>query len=152
MRKNTLSPAWLQSFEAFASQWQTGTLRKLLKALDHDDPAIIQGATTDPAPRVACEEWPIDGACAVAFAVRYEYELDTVGAVEDAFARACQEADARLGIEAGCRYFLNWFDDTPRGTAFRELGAELRHLIEDRERREAEARQLAAEAQEEHAA
>lgn len=40
--------------------------------------------------------------------------ISTVGDVEEFFARVCHEADERLKEVAGCRWFLNWYDDTPR--------------------------------------
>ena len=51
--------------------------------------------------------------------------LGTVGEVEEFFARVCFEADQRLGEPAACRWFLNWFDDTPREDILRELLAEV---------------------------
>jgi hypothetical protein len=55
--------------------------------------------------------------------------LKTVGAVEDFFARACFAADQRLGEPAVCRWFLNWFDETPREEMRRVLLNELNHAL-----------------------
>jgi hypothetical protein len=52
-------------------------------------------------------------------------ELKTVGEVEEFFARACFDADQRLGEPAACRWFLNWFDDTPRNRMRHELLEEI---------------------------
>ena len=49
----------------------------------------------------------------------------TVGQVEEFFAKACYQADQRLGEPAACRWFLNWFDNTPRAEMRRELLAEV---------------------------
>jgi len=52
-----------------------------------------------------------------------------VAEVEEFFARACFEADQRLGEPAGCRWFLNWFDETPRDEMRRLLFAEVKHQL-----------------------
>jgi len=51
--------------------------------------------------------------------------LGTVGEVAEAFAQAALECDRRLGEPAGVRYFLNWFDETPRDQMRLELAAEI---------------------------
>jgi hypothetical protein len=51
--------------------------------------------------------------------------LETVAEVEEFFARSCFQADQRLGEPAGCRRFLNWYDDTPRDEMRKELLAEI---------------------------
>jgi hypothetical protein len=52
--------------------------------------------------------------------------------VEEYFARLCFEADQRLGEPAVCRWFLNWFDDTPRDVMRRELLAEVERALAER--------------------
>lgn len=59
--------------------------------------------------------------------------ISTVGDVEEFFARVCHEADERLKEVAGCRWFLNWYDDTPRGEMRRELLAEVEQELRRRE-------------------
>jgi hypothetical protein len=51
--------------------------------------------------------------------------LETVGEVEEYFARMCCECDKALGEEAGARWFLNWWDETPRAEAVTGLLAEV---------------------------
>ncbi|MBX9582421.1 MAG: hypothetical protein K2X87_19125, partial [Gemmataceae bacterium] len=58
--------------------------------------------------------------------------LESVGEVEEFFARACFEADQRLGEPAACRWFLNWFDDTPRDQMRRELLPEVDRALAER--------------------
>jgi hypothetical protein len=48
------------------------------------------------------------------------------------FARASFEADQRLGELAGCRWFLNWFDETPRAEMRRLLLAEVNRALAQR--------------------
>jgi hypothetical protein len=87
--------AWQKVFrEAIAPQLSTRALLALKKALAVDDPALIQGATTEPPPLSAVRDWPVEAACAVAFAGWQGEGLATVGEVEDFFARICFGADS----------------------------------------------------------
>jgi hypothetical protein len=103
----------------------TAALEALRDGLADDDSRILQGATTTPPPLACVQDWPVEAACAIGFAAWQGDRLETVGAVEEAFARVCFEADQRLGQPAAVRWFLNWFDDTPRPRAVRELLAEV---------------------------
>ena len=100
--------------EGFAPMLSTAGLQALRKALATDDGRLLQGATTSPPPMMCVQDWPVEATCAVGFCAWQGEGLTTVGEVEEYFARACFEADQRLGEPAACRYFLNWFDDTPR--------------------------------------
>jgi hypothetical protein len=59
-------------------------------------------------------EWPCEAACAVSFAGWQGERLETVVEVQEFFGRTCYAADNAIGESAGCRWFLNWFDETPR--------------------------------------
>ena len=96
-------------------------LRALKEALENDDIRLLQGATTSPPPLSCVQEWPCEGACAIGYCGWQGDELSTVADVEEFFARTCFECDQRLGEPAGVRYFLNWFDETPREEMRREL-------------------------------
>jgi hypothetical protein len=78
------------------------------------------------------QDWPVEAACALGYCGWQGERLETVGQVEEFFARCCFEADQRLGEAAACRWFLNWFDDTPRDEMRRELLAEVERAIEER--------------------
>jgi hypothetical protein len=107
--------AWQRSFrEGIAPLMSTPALLALKKALAVDDSALIQGATTAPPPLPSVKDWPVEAACAVAYAGRQGEGLETVDQVEDYFAHVCFGADKALGEPAGCRWFLHWFDETPR--------------------------------------
>jgi hypothetical protein len=126
--------AWQRSFrEGIAPLFSTRALLALKRALTRDDPALIQRRTTEPPPLQAVQEWPVEAACAVAFAGWQGEGLATVGQVEDFFARICFGADKLLGEPAGCRWFLNWFDETPRGTMRQALLAEIDLALAGRE-------------------
>lgn len=110
--------------DGFAKAFNREHLSHLAEALKNDDVQLIQGATTNPPPLMCVQDWPCEGACAVSYA-GWKAGASTVGEVETFFAKACFDADQRLGDPAACRFFLNWFDDTPRAEMRRELLAEV---------------------------
>jgi hypothetical protein len=116
----------------FVPVLSTAGLEALRDALQSDDPRLTQGSTTTPPPRMCVQDWPVEAACALGFCGWQGDGLDAVGEVEEFFARACFEADHRLGEPAACRWFLNWFDDTPRDQMRRDLLAEVERALADR--------------------
>jgi hypothetical protein len=108
----------------FAPALSTPNLVCLRDALRHDDPRLQQGSTTRPAAHCVAADYPCEGACALGFC-GWQAGCLSVGEVEEFFARACWEADERLGEPAACRWFLNWFDDTPRQQMRGDLLAEV---------------------------
>ena len=104
-------------------------LENLRDALMANDERLIQSATTLPQALHCVRDWQCEGACAVSFAGWLAGELDTVGEVEEFFARACFECDQLLGEPAACRFFLNWFDDTPRPIVLKELLVEVEQTL-----------------------
>jgi hypothetical protein len=107
--------------EGFVPVLPTTGLLALRDALQSDDPRLTQGSTTTPPPLLCVQDWLVEAACALGFCGWQGDGLGTVGEVEEFFARVCFEADQRLGEPAACRWFLNWFDDTPRDEMRREL-------------------------------
>src|SRR5262245_40336223 len=107
-------------------------LLALRDALRSDDPRLVQGATTTPPPLMCVQDWPVEAACALGVCGWLGDLLETVGQIEEHFARCCFEADQRLGEPAACRWFLNWFDDTPRADMRRELLAEVELALVER--------------------
>lgn len=107
--------------DGFVPVLSTDGLTALREALKSDDPRLTQGSTTTPPPLLCVQDWPVEAACALGFCGWQGDDLDTVGQVEEFFARACFEADTRLGEPAACRWFLNWYDDTPRDLMRRDL-------------------------------
>jgi hypothetical protein len=118
--------------EGFAPVISTAGLEALWQALRGDDLRLTQGSTTTPPPLMCVQDWAVEGCCAVGFCGWQGEGLETVGQVEEFFARCCFEADQRLGEPAGCRWFLNWFDDTPREEMRRELLAEVERTLAQR--------------------
>jgi hypothetical protein len=115
--------------EGLAPLLSNAGLEALGRALVQDDPRLQQGATTTPPPLQCVQDWPVEAACAVGYCGWQGDGLETVGEVEEFFARMCFEIDQRLGEPAGCRWFLNWFDETPREEMRRQLLAEVHHAL-----------------------
>lgn len=129
--------AWKRTFrEGFAPSFSTKGLEALAEALRADDPHLMQGGTTDPPPLMCVQDFPCECACPVAFVGWKGEELETVGEVEEFFAKACFEADQRLGEPAACRYLLNWVDDSSRDVLRKELLAEVEVVLAERKRGE----------------
>lgn len=98
-----------------------------LEALKTDSPLLTQGSTTTPPPLMCVQDWPVEAACFLGFCGWKNpiNPLETVGQVEEFFAKCCFEMDQRLGEPAACRWFLNWFDETPRNQMREALIAEI---------------------------
>jgi hypothetical protein len=115
--------------EGLAPQISQAGLEALRLALIQDDPRLLQGATTSPPPLQCVQDWPVEAACGLGYCAWQGDGLETVAEVEEYFARACFEADQRLGEPAGCRWFLNWFDETPREEMRRQLLTEVNRAL-----------------------
>lgn len=128
--------------EAWQIAWRSGVapnlstegLIRLQYALENDDRSLLQGTATFPPPLEALKSQQVEGACAVGYCGWQGDNLYTVGEVEEFFARVCCETDRRLGEPAGCRWFLNWFDETPRAEMRRLLLAEVKETLAQRAR------------------
>jgi len=100
-------------------------LDALGRGLLHDDARLLQGATTTPPPLQCVQDWPVEAACVLGYCGWKGDGLETVAEVEEFFARICHEICFRLGDPAGCRWFLNWWDESPRDKARHLLLAEV---------------------------
>ena len=118
--------------DGFVPVLSTAGLAALRDALRGDDPRLTQGSTTTPPPLMCVQDWPCEGACALGFCGWHGEGLGTVGEVEEFFARVCFEADQRVGEPAACRWFLNWFDETPRGDMRQQLLPEVNRSLAQR--------------------
>lgn len=127
--------------ESWRKVWREGIapnltlpgLTALRQALATDDPRLLQGATTTPPPLMSVQDWPVEAACATAFCGWQGDGLETVGVVEEFFAQTCFKCDTLLNEPAACRWFLNWFDETPRDEMRRELLPEVELAIAQRD-------------------
>lgn len=119
----------------FAPVLPTESLEALAEALRADDVRLTQGSTTTPPPLMCVQDWPCEAGCALGFCgavANGGFGNATVGQCEEFFARACLEADQRLGEPAACRSFLNYFDDAPRDQMRNELLAEVELVLAER--------------------
>lgn len=122
--------------EGLAPLLSTEGLEALGRALVTDDPRLLQGVTTTPA-MLDCaldreQDVLVEGACPVGYAGWICDGLETVAEVEEFFAQMCFAIDQRLGEPAACRWFLNWFDETPRNEMRQQLLAEVNLALEER--------------------
>jgi hypothetical protein len=126
--------------ESWRKVWRDGVapllsgshLAALADALERDDPALVQGATTVPPPLTTLQDWPCEGACLLAYAGWRGGGLTSVGEVEEFFAELCGRIDQAMGEPAACRYVMHAWDETPRDTMRAELLAEVRLALAGR--------------------
>jgi hypothetical protein len=118
--------------EGVAPQLSVAGLEVLQKALQADDERLLQGATTSPPPLHCVRDWAVEGACVIGYCGWQGDGLETVAEVEEFFARVCFEVDKALGEPAACRWFLNWFDDSPRQEVRPQLLAEVQRTLAER--------------------
>jgi hypothetical protein len=118
--------------EGVAPLLSTPALEALERALTSDDARLLQGSTTTPPPLQCVQDWPVEAACALGFCGWQGEGLETVAEVEEFFARICFEIDQRLGEPAACRWFLNWFDETPRDEMRELLVSEVQQALSRR--------------------
>jgi len=118
--------------DGLAPLLSTPGVEALRRGLLTNDPQLIQGATTTPPPLPCVQDWPVEAACALGYCGWRGDQLETVAEVEEFFARTCFETDQRLGEPAGIRWFLNWFDETPRDEMRRQLLAEVNRTLAGR--------------------
>jgi hypothetical protein len=118
--------------EGVAPQISTAGLQALARAMIVDDERLVQGSTTTPPPLQCMQECAVEGACGVGFCAWQGDGLRTVGQVEEFFARVCYETDQHFGEPTACRWFLNWFDDTPREEMRRLLLSEVQLALAER--------------------
>mgnify|MGYP001598668330 CR=1 FL=1 len=104
------------------------------QALASDDFRLLQGATTiPPPPPMQCvQDWAVEAACVVGFCAWKGDGAQMVAEVEEFFSRVCFEADQVLGEPVACRWFLNWFDETPRDEMRRQLLPEVNRVLRQR--------------------
>ena len=119
--------------EGMVPSLSTAALEALGKALETNDPRLLQGATTSPPPLQCVQDWPVEGACGLGYCGWQGEGLETVAEVEEFFAKVCFEVDQRLGEPAAARWFLNWFDETPRDEMRRLLLGEVNQALAERQ-------------------
>jgi hypothetical protein len=126
-------PAWqLVWRNAICPLVKDRALLALRRALVLDDPGLLQKETVQPPPILSCADWPCEGCCVIGYLGWQGDDLETVGEVEEFFARFCAEIDRAMGEPAACQYFVNWFDSTPRAEMRKELLQEIERELSRR--------------------
>jgi hypothetical protein len=143
--------SWRRTWRlGFAPLLSERALLGLLKALQCNDVRLVQGSTTIPPPLFCTAGWPVEAGCALGYSIACDRgglvpppscdrslaydsqqakELACIGEVEEEFSRLCHECDKALGESAGCRWFLNWFDDTERDEMIRNMIPEVQWAL-----------------------
>lgn len=98
----------------------------LQAALERNDPRLLQGRISCPPPIPSQGDCPVYGACSIGYCGWQGDGLNTTAQVEAYFHDICDAVDAAFNEPAACRYFLHWYDDTPRTEMRRELLSEVR--------------------------
>lgn len=125
--------SWRKVWRAAAPMLTTEGLVALWDALRADDPRLLQGATTTPPPLVAVQDWPVEAACLLGFCGWQDGTgRQTVAQVEEYFADLCYRIDQAIEEPAGCRWLLNYWDETPRSEVIRELLPEVERTLAER--------------------
>jgi hypothetical protein len=122
----------INGLEAWRRVWRQGIalslstpgLLALRQALVTNDPRLVQGYTAFPVANAEGSAPPA-AACPLGFAGWQGDGLETIDAIEEAFARTCLEADQRLNEPAAARWFIGWVDETPLEIVRAELLPEI---------------------------
>ena len=133
-RKGADVDAWRSTLrKGFIPLMSTGALVGAGAGAGDGRPEVDPGGD-DHAPALqAVQDWPCEAADFVGYGGWQGDGLDTVGEVEEFFARLCFECDNRLGEPAGCKHWLNYWDETPRNEAFENALWEVRYALETRD-------------------
>lgn len=118
--------SWQWAWQALAAQQTDAELTSLAEALERNDSRLLQGATCEPAPM----EWyfgdEVERACGVCWGLWQVRKCYRVGELDNAFRATLFAADQLLAEPAATRFFVNWFDETPRSIVFPALALEVR--------------------------
>jgi len=121
--------------EAWQHIWREGIapvlsvrgLEVLRRALVADDAALGQGVTArNEADNL---DAPPEVACPLGYAGWQGESLATVQDAEDWFAWVCGQIDRRLKDPFSCRWFMQFWDNTPRPEARRQLLIEVERSL-----------------------
>jgi hypothetical protein len=109
---------WRQGLAPLLSTPELAVLRD---ALAGDDPALLQGQTTQPRSLPVGGNYAPEAACLLGYAGWKARGLHGVAEVEEYFTRLCWECDRRVGDLKASYDFLGAYDSWPRGQMRFEL-------------------------------
>lgn len=118
-------PQWLTAWRALTPHLTTRALEALERACETDSGELVQGVTCVPSimqcpgGTVPCQ------ACLIGYAGWRGEGLETIGEIEDYFARMTWKIDDTIGKTCS-RWLTCWFDETPRAEVFAALLPEIR--------------------------
>ena len=112
---------WKQVWDELATKLPTVGLQSLKKALETDDPSLIQGQTY-----TNDDLGWITGACAIGYCF---WKADVCATVNRVFSDFCRVYDAsRFDVSV----FMEWFDTSPRERVRQELLPAVNEVLEKR--------------------
>ena len=111
--------------EGVAPLLSTVSLAALAKGFGDRRRPASQGATTTPPPLQCVHDWPVECRVCARLLRLAGRRAGIRGGGRGVLCPMCFEIDRCLGEPAGCRWFLNWFDETPRLEMRRLLLAEV---------------------------
>lgn len=114
-------------------QISTPGLVAVMEALERDFPTLIQHSTTMPPPSMIFAGDPCEGADFIGFTGwQTQEDCHTVEQVEDYFVRVCLACDDVFNERAAVRYWLTFWDETPRDELRRLVLPEVRDELRRR--------------------
>jgi hypothetical protein len=120
--------------KGIAPTLSTPALKAIEQALETNDPRLIQGATTSPPPLACVSDWEPDACCLLTYGGWQGDGKKTILDLEQFFADRCNMADDFLGEVSGCRWFLNFWDESPREQVFPLVLEEVKLALKQREK------------------
>ena len=118
--------------DGLAPQLSAAGLEALHRALLENDGRLLQEATTSPPALDVMADCEVEAACPLCYCAWQSAGRATIAEAVQEFDRVCRAADAALGEPAGCRWFLDWFDLTPRAQVRRLLAPEVERVLAER--------------------
>jgi hypothetical protein len=134
MLESEPTPKWKKVFRVMTKELSAQQLEFLKKALDDDDPRLLQGSTCYPPELLGSDimgKLECEGACLIGYA-GWKSGIRTIEGVSEFFRKICNAIDSQFNEPAYCRYLLNWYDESPRDEMRRDVLAEIAIVLSAR--------------------
>lgn len=136
MTEMTTEPlaGWQVAFrQGVAPQLSTAALERLADGLLGDDPALVQGWTTEPPPVEHCLDEYATGGCLLCYGLMADFDgPPLVADLAGRFGDVCRRCDEALGLPGAVGYLLRAWDDLPRAEARALFRAEVERTLLER--------------------